>query len=433
LKQIAHSPVQQERRLYLVYESLDDVVKRSHPDNPKGHDLRALAASFARFGYVSPFLVNDATDALLEGHGRAEELVLRRARGEPPPHGVHVGEDGAWMVPVVRGMDLDADDARAYLVAANRLVEVGGWNLSRLGTLLEDLSHTVGGLAGVGYSLAELDDILAALKTESPTRPDPDEAPSLPAAGDTYVRAGQTWCLDDHRLRCGDATIADDVAVLMNGRTADLAITDPPYNVDYGHHGGAVAGRRRSIANDALDGDAWKTFVSAWVAQLLRSVSGAAYVFMSSREWPVVSQALADAGAHWSDTIIWAKDQFTLGRADYQRQFEPIWYGWPKRAKRYWCGDRTQGDVWSFPKPFVSELHPTMKPVALIERAIANSSRRGDLVLDLFAGSGTTIIAAERQGRVCYAMELDPAYAQVSIERWKHYTGRTAQLEQEDN
>lgn len=432
MKKGANRQVQKERRLNLTYESLDELMKKFHPDNPKGHDLRTLAASFERFGYVSPFLHNDATDALIEGHGRAEGLVLKKARGEPPPNGVHLADDGAWMVPVVHGMDLNADDARAYLVTANRLVELGGWDVPRLGQILEQLLHSVGGLTGVGYSIAELDDILASFGTAASGRPDPDEAPSLPANGQIYVCAGQTWRMDDHRLRCGDATKADDVSALMNGCKAVLAVTDPPYGVDYGHHGGAIPGRRRSIANDALDPEAWRTFVKSWVAAMVKQVSGAFYIFMSSREWPLVSQALADAGAHWSDTIIWSKDQFTLGRADYQRQFEPIWYGWPKRAKRYWCGDRTQGDVWLFPKPTASELHPTMKPVALVERAIANSSRRGDIVLDLFAGSGTTIIAAERQGRACYAMELDPAYAQICIERWKQYTGRTAQLEEEN-
>ena len=421
----------EDRRLDLTYESLDELAKKFHPDNPKGHDLRLLTASFARFGYVSPFLYNDSTDVLIEGHGRAEGLILKKARGERPPKGVHLRDDGAWMVPVVHGMDLDADEARAYLVAANRLVELGGWDLPRLGALLEQLSHSADGLSAVGYSLAELDNMLASLGATEPDRSDPDEAPPLPADGQLYVRAGQTWRLGDHRLRCGDATVADDISALMTGHKAGLAVTDPPYGVNYGHHGGAVPGRRRSIANDALDPEAWRTFVTSWVPALVKHVAGAFYVFMSSREWPLLSQALADAGAHWSDTIIWSKDQFTLGRADYQRQFEPIWYGWPKHAKRYWCGDRTQGDVWLFPKPTASDLHPTMKPVALIERAIANSSPRGGIVLDLFAGSGTTIIAAERQGRTCYAMELDPAYAQVCIERWNQYTGRAAHLEED--
>jgi len=142
-----------------------------------------------------------------------------------------------------------------------------------------------------------------------------------------------------------------------------------------------------------------------------------------------VSRLLEEAGGHWSDTVIWAKDRFVLGRADYQRQFEPIWYGWRKGVRHYWCGDRGQGDVWCVPRPSVSDLHPTMKPVALVERAIANSSTRGSRVLDFFLGSGTTLIASERQGRRCVGIELDPAYVQVAIERWQSYTGRSATLE----
>ena len=151
---------------------------------------------------------------------------------------------------------------------------------------------------------------------------------------------------------------------------------------------------------------------------------------MSSLEWPLVCRLLGEAGGHWSNTIIWMKDQFTLGRADYQRQYEPVWYEWRTETKHHWCGDRDQGDVWQFPKPLASELHPTMKPVGLIERAIANSSSPGAIVLDLFAGSGTTIIAAERQGRTCYALELEPAFVQVALERWKQYTGRVPELEE---
>jgi DNA modification methylase len=420
------------RKLAITYEPLDDLARRSDPGNPKAHDLRALDASFDRFGYADPVAVNDTTNTLLAGHGRIEALLLLRARGEGPPAGIEVDGDGAWLMPVVHGIALTEEDARAYLVAANRLVELGGWDPERLSTLLGELASTGRGLEGVGYSLAELDALLASLGREPRTEPDPDDVPELPAPSEQYVQRGQTWRLGAHRLRCGDATNDEDVAALLGAEKAILAVTDPPYNVDYGNHGGAGGGRHRAIANDALDPEAWERFLTGWTKQLVDNVVGALYIFMSSREWPSVCKVLAGAGAHWSDTIIWSKDQFTLGRADYQRQFEPIWYGWRKRAKRHWCGDRAQGDVWSFPRPRSSQLHPTMKPVALIERAIANSSPRGGIVLDLFAGSGTTIVAAERQGRSCYALELDPGYAQVSIERWKRFTGRDAQLE-EDN
>jgi DNA modification methylase len=145
---------------------------------------------------------------------------------------------------------------------------------------------------------------------------------------------------------------------------------------------------------------------------------------MSIQEWPTVSGVLDELGGHWSDTIIWAKDRFVLGRADYQRQYEPIWYGWKEGAKHHWCGDRDQGDIWTIKRPGESELHPTMKPLALVERAIANSSKPGDAVLDLFLGSGTTLIAAERTGRICFGMELDPRYCRIVCRRWEDFSGQ---------
>ena len=171
--------------------------------------------------------------------------------------------------------------------------------------------------------------------------------------------------------------------------------------------------------------------LAKWIANLLRGVGGAIYCCMSTKEWPTVSRLFAEQGAHWSDTIIWAKDHHVLGRADYQRAYEPVWYGWPDGATRHWCGDRDQTDVWQIARPAVNELHPTQKPLPLIERAIANSSAIGDVVLDLFVGSGSTLIAAERTGRRCYGLELDPHYADIVIARWEAFTGETATKETE--
>jgi len=206
-----------------------------------------------------------------------------------------------------------------------------------------------------------------------------------------------------------------------------MAFCDPPYNVSLGDHGGQQRGqRRRRIQNDALPPEQWESFVRGWARNLLTAVDGALYICMSTKEWPLVSRVLEEQGAHWSDTIIWAKDRFVLGRADYQRQYEPIWFGWREGASHHWCGDRDQGDVWKIDRPGASEAHPTMKPLALVERAIENSSRPGDLVLDLFLGSGSTLIAAERTGRVCYGVELDAYYASVAIARFEAFSGETA-------
>ena len=214
----------------------------------------------------------------------------------------------------------------------------------------------------------------------------------------------------------------------MNGDKAKLCVTDPPYGVSLGDHGGQQQGqRRRRVANDALSPEKWLKFCEAWAGNLLRHTDGAIYLFMSSKKLPTVSRVLAEQGAHWSDTLIWKKDRFVLGRAPYQRAYEPIWFGWPPGVKPFWCGDRDQSDVWNIERPSDSPLHPTMKPLPLIERTIENSSRPGDNVLDLFLGSGSTLIAAERTGRVCYGMELDEHYASVLIARWEAFSGGRAQ------
>jgi DNA modification methylase len=207
-----------------------------------------------------------------------------------------------------------------------------------------------------------------------------------------------------------------------------MAFTDPPYNVSIGDHGGHQRGtRRRRIANDSMDPIAWEVFVRAWSRTLLASVDGAIYVCMSSKEMPLVSRVLAEEGGHWSDTVIWRKDRFVLGRADFQRSYEPIWYGWREGSSHHWCGDRDQDDVWEIARPSDAPLHPTTKPLPLMERAIANSSVAGDLVLDLFAGSGSTLIACERTGRRCAALELDPSYVDVVLSRWERFSGQSAE------
>ncbi len=233
-----------------------------------------------------------------------------------------------------------------------------------------------------------------------------------------------------HRFLCADSTNGDAVARLMGGAKASMAITDPPYNVSYGEHGGAPrASRKRTIQNDDL-GEGFYDFLLKACRGLLSVTDGAVYICMSSSELHTLQRAFVDAGGHWSTFVIWAKDTFTLGRSDYQRQYEPILYGWREGSKHHWCGDRDQGDVWSVDKPLSSPLHPTMKPIPLLERAIENSSDPGDIVLDTFLGSGSTLIACERTGRVCYAMELAPEYLDVAVLRWESFMGQQALREE---
>ena len=256
------------------------------------------------------------------------------------------------------------------------------------------------------------------------TRRRPEEAVTKP---------GDIWLLGEHRLLCGDTTIYDDVKKLMQDDVAAMIFTDPPYNVNYGstmkdslrYHAGTLGGRK--IMNDNL-GDSFAQFLADSLSNLMMFNKGAVYICMSSSELHTLYNAFIAAGGKWSTFIIWAKNTFTLGRADYQRQYEPILYGWNANQKHYWCGDRDQSDVWAYNKPVKNDLHPTMKPVELVERAINNSSKLGDIVLDGFGGSGSTIIAAEKTGRKARLIELDPKFCDVIVRRWEEYTGQKAQL-----
>jgi len=400
----------------LVMERVPIGDLRPDPFNPRrisDAELEALTRSIREFGLVDPIIARREDRTVIGGHQRL--LAARRL--------------GLDTVPVVF-VDLSPEQARLLNLALNRIS--GDWDRELLARLLADLSEAPDvDVTLSGFAEDEIAKLLKSLEArDKRSRP---ETFDLEAAWEEAQRApgvtrGDIWRLGDHRVMCGDATDSGDVSRLVGGQRASMAFTDPPYNVDYGHHGGASrTGRRRTIANDALAPAEWEAFCRAWAQQLLSNVDGALYICMSTREWPVVSRVLEELGGHWSDTIIWAKDRFVLGRADYQRQYEPIWFGWRQGVSHHWCGDRDQGDVWSIPRPAESELHPTMKPLALVERAIENSSRAGDRVLDLFLGSGTSVIAAERTGRICYGMELDAHYCRIVIARWEAFTGLKAE------
>jgi DNA modification methylase len=273
----------------------------------------------------------------------------------------------------------------------------------------------------LGFDDAELDRLLAT--QIEPDESAADDVPELPA--EPVSRPGDLWSCGEHRVLCGDAVVLADVEKVLDGELADMCFTDSPYNVAYGKD--KPRGKRRTILNDAL-GEEFGAFLYDACVNILTVTKGAVYMCMSSSELDTLQKAFREAGGKWSTFIIWAKNTFTLGRSDYQRQFEPILYGWKDGADHYWCGARDQGDVWFFDKPARNDLHPTMKPVALVERAIRNSSKSRDIVLDPFGGSGTTMIAAERAGRRARLVELDPRYVDVTVERWQNQTGKSAML-----
>ncbi|MBE0455727.1 MAG: site-specific DNA-methyltransferase [Roseovarius sp.] len=370
-----------------------------------------LAASMAEFGWTVPCLVAEDGE-LIAGHGRvlaATQLGLTEA-------------------PVIVLGHLTEAQRRAYRLADNKLTELGTWDEALLSAELQDLLAEDYDLSLIGFDDGELDALLSGeADADTASTGDADETPEPPE--DPISRPGDLWILGKHRVLCGDATVATDVERVLDGARANLSFCDPPYNVDYaGGVGAEKAGKGRRIKNDAL-GDGFGQFLYDACVLINLYTDGAVYICMSSSELHTLQAAFKEAGGHWSTFVIWAKDRFTLGRSDYQRQYEPILYGWPERTKRHWCGARDQGDVWQIPRTHKNDLHPTMKPVALIERALRNSSQRGDLVLDSFGGSGTTLIAAETTGRRAALLELDPKYVDVIVRRWQEFTGQEAVLD----
>jgi DNA modification methylase len=279
----------------------------------------------------------------------------------------------------------------------------------------------------IGFDATELERLLALADGEAAPDGDDDEVPQPPE--DPVSKPGDLWTLGNHRLLCGDATVLADVERVLGGQFADMTWTDPPYNVDYANTPkDKLRGKHRPILNDGL-GSGFEAFLHDACLNILSVTKGAVYVCMSSSELDTLQRVFRAAGGKWSTFIIWAKHTFTLGRADYQRQYEPILYGWKEGADHYWCGARNQGDVWFFDKPARNDLHPTMKPVALVERAIRNSSKTRDVVLDPFGGSGSTLIACEKAGRHARLIELDPKYVDTIILRWQEFAGGTAVLD----
>ncbi|MGD9509707.1 MAG: site-specific DNA-methyltransferase [Geminicoccaceae bacterium] len=384
---------------------------RPYERNPRTHSenqVAQLAASMVEFGFTNPILV-DETNGILAGHGR-----LMAAR-----------QLGLNEVPVVRLEHLSEAQKRAYVIADNQLATTAGWNDELLAEEVGWLRDERFDLDLLGFDATELERLLSLDGGEAEAEPE-DEVPEPPK--DPITRPGDLWLLGQHRLLCGDATVLADVERVLGGALADMAWTDPPYNVDYGNSSkDKQRGKDRRILNDDL-GDGFEAFLTDACTNLVGVTKGAIYIAMSSSELHTLERAFTAAGGRWSTFVIWAKHAFTLGRADYQRQYEPILYGWRDGSDHYWCGARDQGDVWFFDKPAKNDLHPTMKPVALVERAIRNSSKSRDIVLDPFGGSGSTLIAAEKTGRQARLVELDPAYVDTILLRWQRFTGRAATL-----
>ncbi len=376
--------------LEIEYRSIDALLPAAR--NPRTHSeaqIAQIAASIAEFGFVNPCLVG-GDGILIAGHGR-----LAAAR-----------KLGLASVPVVVLEDLSPTQRRALLIADNRIAENASWDDAMLRVELDALREDDFDLTLTGFDADALAELMAGDEADGQGQTDDDAVPETPET--PVSKPGDVWVLGDHRVLCGDATDATSYQALLGDESVAMVWQDPPYNVDYANTAkDKLRGTHRPILNDDL-GEGFFDFLLAALTPMLKRCRGAVYIAMSSSELDTLQSAFRAAGGHWSTFVIWAKNTFTLGRADYQRQYEPMLYGWPEGGERHWCGDRDQGDVWQIKKPHRNDLHPTMKPVELVERAIRNSSRPGDLVLDCFGGSGTTLIAAEKSGRRARLMELDP-------------------------
>lgn len=361
---------------------------RTHSDA----QVAQLAASIREFGFTNPVLIDEENN-LIAGHGRL--MAARKL--------------GLETVPAIVVTGLDDRRRRALVIADNKLALNADWDMEALAVELEDLGADYGELMGFSQ-----DELVAMMKQTSEGLTDEDQVPEVP--DDPVTVEGDVWILGRHRLMCGDSTSIDAVEKLMDGGKADLVFTDPPYGVDYD-----------GINNDDREG-LENLLRGSFGNYLSTSKSGAGiYVFHSDKCADIFHIVFREF-FHFSSMIIWSKNSLTLSRTDYQSQHEPCLYGWMKGGSHSFYGDRKQVSVWRFDKERV-EGHTTPKPVELIVRALENSSKGGDLVTDLFGGSGSTLIACEKTNRDCRMMELDPKYCDVIIKRWQDFTGEKATLE----
>ena len=382
-------------QLKIVYKKTDDLIPYAR--NSRTHDdaqVAQIAASIKEFGWTNPILL-DGENGIIAGHGR---VMAAQKLGETK-------------VPTIELAHMTDIQKQAYIIADNKLALNAGWDDQLLALEFDDLKDAGYDLGLTGFSLDEINALTPVEVEEGLT--DEDAVPDVP--DEPITKLGDIYKLGNHRLMCGDSTSIDAVDKLMDGQKADMVFTDPPYGVDY-----------KGINNDSRDG--LEDLLRAAFGNYLASAkSGASiYCFHSDRCADVFHKVFREF-FHFSSMIIWAKNSLTLSQTDYQSQHEPCLYGWMDNGKHTWYSDRKQTSVWRFDKEKVVG-HTTPKPVGLVERAITNSSKGGDAILDLFGGSGSTMIACEKQNRHARLMELDPKYCDVIVKRWEEFTGKKAEL-----
>lgn len=366
---------------------------RKHSDE----QIKELRRSLREFGFVNPLLI-DKDKKVIAGHGRLMAAIA----------------EGMSAVPCVYVEHLTEAQRRAYMLADNRLAEHATWDSALLSEELKFLDDLGFDVTVTGFDLPE---------TEQQAVDDGYE-PELPKVAKSKV--GQVYRLGRHRLLCGDSTNPEHVVLLMDGAQADMLLTDPPYNVDY-------KGKTKdelTIENDSQSDESFHSFLVKAFANAQEHMKPGAvfYVWHADSNGYNFRSAVQEAGLTVRQCLIWVKNSMVMGRQDYQWKHEPCLYGWKDGAGHLWASDRKQTTILEFDRPTRSKEHPTMKPIPLFDYQMQNNTKGGDIVLDLFGGSGTSIMAAEQNGRTCYMAEYDPRYVDVIIDRWGKFTGEAAVL-----
>lgn len=372
---------------------------------PEDEEYQKIKKSITEFGYVAPVIVN-SNMTVIGGHQRLKVLK----------------ELGYTEVECVV-VDLEQKKEKALNIALNKIS--GDWDNDKLEELLAELKQTDIDMDITGFSFDEVDEILKDITGSKEDDFDLDQA--LNEIEEPISKRGDVWILGKNRLMCGDSTQKEDVIHLMNSQEADMLLTDPPYNVDYE----GKTSEALKIENDNMSETEFYNFLLDSFKNMFDSIKygGSAYVFHADTEGLNFRNAFKSCGFKLAQCLVWVKNTFVMGRQDYQWRHEPILYGWKPGAGHYFVDNRKQSTVLEFDKPSRNAEHPTMKPVDLLVYLIKNSSKENDLILDLFGGSGSTLIAAEQTQRRCYTMELDPKYCDVIIKRWENLTGEKAILE----
>jgi DNA modification methylase len=389
-----------------------DLLKH-HPRNANNGDVEAIKKSLAVNGWYGSVVVNTGTKHILAGNHR---VMAAKALG--------------WETVPVQWVDVTPEEELRILVVDNRTTRIGQDDTTKITDILAELANTPVGLDGTGYGAADLDaliDELAGMTEPAELLTDPDE---VPEEVETRCKPGDLWILGRHRLLCGDSTKADDVTRLMDGDVAEMMFTDPPYGVNYegGHfHSGDVNIKRK---REKLADDDSTAIYTDFLPVALSAVDGPCYMWFAGSKARDIYNAVYDNGCEVHTLIIWNKTNATYAamNAQYKPRHEPCLYFKPKGSTLRWCGSTTEATVWDQARDGINEFHPTQKPIALASKAIGNHDAK--TVLEMFGGSGSTLIACEQLGRKCYAMEISPKYCDVIIQRWENATGQKAVLDE---